>query len=80
MSALHGFQSWQMFEARIILESHLAALAAERGKEEHYAALAEEVAEMFAAIESPADYLIHDLLVSPHHLAGFRQSHSRRHH
>jgi len=62
MGALHGFQSWQMFEARIILESHLAALAAERGKEEHHAALAEEVAEMFAAMESPSDYLIHDLL------------------
>ena len=51
-----------MFEARIILESHLAALAAERGKEDHHAALAEEVAEMFAAIGSPSDYLIHDLL------------------
>jgi GntR family transcriptional repressor for pyruvate dehydrogenase complex len=62
MGALHGFQSWQMFEARIILESHLAALAAERGKEEHHAALSEEVAEMFAAMDSPTDYLIHDLL------------------
>ncbi len=62
MTALHGFQTWQMFEARIILESHLAALAAERGKEEHHAAIAEEVAEMFAAIESPTDYLIHDLI------------------
>jgi GntR family transcriptional repressor for pyruvate dehydrogenase complex len=61
MSALHGFQTWQMFETRIILESHVASLAAERGKEEHHAALAEEVAEMFAAIESPTDYLIHDL-------------------
>lgn len=61
MSALHGFQSWQMFETRIILESHVAALAAERGKEEHHAALAEEVAEMFASIEKPAEYLIHDL-------------------
>ena len=62
IGALHGFQSWQMFEARIILESHLAALAAERGKEEHHTALAEEVAEMFASMNSPADYLIHDLL------------------
>jgi GntR family transcriptional repressor for pyruvate dehydrogenase complex len=62
MGALHGFQSWQMFEARIILESHLAALAAERGKEEHHAALSEEVAEMFATLDDPADYLIHDLL------------------
>lgn len=62
MGALHGFQSWQMFEARIILESSLAALAAERGKEEHHARLAEEVAEMFAAVRNPSDYLIHDVL------------------
>jgi len=62
MGALHGFQTWQMFEARIILESSLAALAADRGKEEHHAAMAEEVAEMFAAIDTPTDYLIHDVL------------------
>jgi GntR family transcriptional repressor for pyruvate dehydrogenase complex len=62
ISALHGFQSWQMFEARIILESNLAALAAERGKEEHHAPLAEEVAEMFASLNAPAEYLVHDVL------------------
>jgi GntR family transcriptional repressor for pyruvate dehydrogenase complex len=62
MGALHGFQSWQMFEARLILESNLAALAAERGKEEHHAALAEEVAEIFASVDNPADFLIHDVL------------------
>ena len=62
MGALHGFQSWQMFEARMILESQVAALAAERGREEHHAALAEEVAEMFASINAPSDYLIHDIL------------------
>lgn len=62
IGALHGFQSWQMFEARILLESQVAALAAERGKEEHHTALAEEVAEMFAALNAPAEYLIHDIL------------------
>jgi GntR family transcriptional regulator, transcriptional repressor for pyruvate dehydrogenase complex len=62
MGLLHGFQSWQMFEARLILESNLAELAAERGKEEHHTALAEEVAEMFAAMEKPRDYLIHDVI------------------
>jgi GntR family transcriptional repressor for pyruvate dehydrogenase complex len=62
MGLLHGFQSWQMFEARLILESNLAELAAERGKEEHHTALAEEVAEMFAAMETPGDYLIHDVI------------------
>jgi GntR family transcriptional repressor for pyruvate dehydrogenase complex len=62
MGALHGFQSWHMFEARVILESNLAALAAERGKEEHHTALAEEVAEIFASVDSPPDFLIHDVL------------------
>jgi GntR family transcriptional repressor for pyruvate dehydrogenase complex len=62
MGVLHGFQSWQMFEALLILESNLAALAAERGKEEHRTALAEEVAEIFASVDSPADFLIHDVL------------------
>jgi len=62
MGALHGFQSWQMFEARLILESDLAALAAERGKDEHHAALADEVAEMFATMNNPGEYLIHDVL------------------
>jgi GntR family transcriptional repressor for pyruvate dehydrogenase complex len=62
IGALHGFQSWQMFEARILLETGLAALAAERGKEEHHAALSEEVAEMFATIDKPSEYLVHDAL------------------
>src|SRR5579871_6131495 len=61
MGALHGFQPWQMFEARIVIESQLAALAAERGSDEHHAALAEEVAEMYASIETPKEYLIHDI-------------------
>jgi GntR family transcriptional repressor for pyruvate dehydrogenase complex len=61
MGVLHGFQSWHMFEVRLILESHLAALAAERGKDEHHTALAEEVAEIFAAIDNPSEFLIHDV-------------------
>jgi GntR family transcriptional regulator, transcriptional repressor for pyruvate dehydrogenase complex len=61
LGALHGFQSWQMFEARLLLESNLAALAAERGKEEQLTVLAEEVAEMYATVDDPAEYLIHDV-------------------
>ena len=52
LGALHGFQSWQMFEARILLETGLAFLTAERSKDEHHAAMAEEVAEMFIDRES----------------------------
>jgi GntR family transcriptional repressor for pyruvate dehydrogenase complex len=62
MSALYGFHFWQMYEARLIIECSLAALAAERGKEEHHAALSEQVAEMFACIDSPAEFLVHDML------------------
>ena len=61
IGALHGFQPWQMFEARLILESNAAGLAAERGKEEHHSALAEEIAEMYATVEQPTEYLIHDI-------------------
>ncbi|MGA8273155.1 MAG: FadR/GntR family transcriptional regulator [Candidatus Sulfotelmatobacter sp.] len=61
LGALHGFKSWQMFEARLLLESKMAALAAERGKEEHFTMLAEEVAEMYATIDDPEEYLIHDV-------------------
>jgi GntR family transcriptional repressor for pyruvate dehydrogenase complex len=50
-----------MFEARLLLEGKMAALAAERGKEEHFTLLAEEVAEMYATIDDPEEYLIHDV-------------------
>jgi GntR family transcriptional repressor for pyruvate dehydrogenase complex len=61
LGALHGFQSWQMFEARRILECELAGLAAERGHEQHFAALSEEVAAMDASLDDPLEYLIHDV-------------------
>jgi GntR family transcriptional repressor for pyruvate dehydrogenase complex len=61
LGALHGFKSWQMFETRLLLESNLAALAAERGKEEHLTLMAEEVAEMYATVDDPEEYLIHDV-------------------
>jgi GntR family transcriptional repressor for pyruvate dehydrogenase complex len=61
LGVLHGFLPWQMFEARLVLESSVAALAAERATEEHIAELAEEVTEMYAALEDPQEYLIHDV-------------------
>src|ERR1700722_15335302 len=61
LGALHGFKSWQMFEARKLLETNLAALAAERGQEEHLTQLAEEVTEMYATADDAAQYLIHDV-------------------
>ena len=61
LGALHGFLPWQMFEARLVIESNVAALAAERATDEHIAELAEEVAEMYAALTDPHEYLIHDI-------------------
>jgi GntR family transcriptional repressor for pyruvate dehydrogenase complex len=61
LGALHGFLPWQMFEARLVLESNVAALAAERATDEHIAELAEEVAEMYASLDDPHEYLIHDV-------------------
>jgi GntR family transcriptional regulator, transcriptional repressor for pyruvate dehydrogenase complex len=61
LSALHGFKPKQMFEARLVLESSLAAMAAERGGDEHFAVMAEEVTEMYASFDDPQEYLIHDV-------------------
>ena len=61
LGALHGFLPWQMFEARLVIEASVASLAAERATDEHIAELAEEVAEMYAALADPHEYLIHDV-------------------
>ena len=61
LGALHGFLPWQMFEARFTIEASVAALAAERATNEQLAELAEEVAEMYASMDDPQEYLIHDI-------------------
>jgi GntR family transcriptional regulator, transcriptional repressor for pyruvate dehydrogenase complex len=61
LSALHGFTSDEMFEARLALEMSIAALAAERADSEQMAQLAEEVAGMYASLERPEQYLVHDM-------------------
>lgn len=61
MASLHGFTSDEMFEARLAIEMDIAGLAAERASSEHLAAMSEEVAEMFAALNAPEDYLVHDM-------------------
>jgi GntR family transcriptional repressor for pyruvate dehydrogenase complex len=61
LGVLHGFLPWQMFEARLVIEASVASLAAERATDEHIAELAEEVAEMYASLDDPQEYLIHDV-------------------
>src|SRR5215210_487653 len=61
LSALHGFTSDEMFEARLALEMSIAALAAERASSEQMAQLAEEVTGMYTSLELPEQYLVHDM-------------------
>ncbi len=61
LSALHGFTSDEMFEARLALEMSIAALAARRANSEHMTRLAEEIAGMYASLNDPEQYLVHDM-------------------
>lgn len=61
LAALHGFTRDEMFEARRLLEVGVAGLSAERATGEHMAAIAEEVTSMFASLEAPHDFLVHDI-------------------
>jgi len=61
MAALHGFTSAEMFEARQSLEMAIAGLAAERATSEQMALMSEEIAGMYAALDEPEQFLIHDM-------------------
>ena len=61
MAALHGFSTSEMFEARRSLEMAIAALAAERASGEHLASMSEEIAGMFASLDEPEQFLVHDM-------------------
>lgn len=61
LAALHGFSRHEMFEARRTLEVSVASLAAGRATGDHLAAMAEEVAGMYASLDDPQQYLIHDM-------------------
>jgi len=61
LSALHGFTSDEMFEARLALEMSIAGLAARRANSEHMTRLAEEIAGMYASLNDPEQYLVHDM-------------------
>jgi GntR family transcriptional regulator, transcriptional repressor for pyruvate dehydrogenase complex len=61
MAALHGFTTSEMFEARRSLEMAIAGLAAERATGDHMASMAEELAGMYASLDEPEQYLVHDM-------------------
>jgi GntR family transcriptional repressor for pyruvate dehydrogenase complex len=61
LAALHGIGRDEMFQARRVLEVGAAGLAAEHADQEQMARMAEEVASMFAAMDSPHQFLVHDV-------------------
>ena len=61
MASLHGFTSADMFEARRSLEMAVAGLAAARATSEHMALLSEEIAGMYASLDDPEQFLVHDM-------------------
>jgi GntR family transcriptional repressor for pyruvate dehydrogenase complex len=61
LASLHGFTSAEMFEARLALEMTIAGLAAERANSDQMASLAEELAGIFASIDEPEQFLVHDM-------------------
>jgi GntR family transcriptional repressor for pyruvate dehydrogenase complex len=61
LAALHGFTHEEMFEARAVLEVGGTYLAAAKATPEQMAAIADEVASMFASIDKPREYLLHDV-------------------
>ena len=61
LAALHGFSFDHMFETRSILEVGAAGLAAENATSEQIATLADEIAEMYASLNDPQEYLVHDI-------------------
>ena len=61
LAALHGFTRDEMYEARRILEVGAAGLAADRATSDQIATLAEEVAGMFATMQDPGLFLVHDI-------------------
>lgn len=61
LSALHGFTSDEMFEARLALEMSVAALAATRSTSEQMTLMAEQITGMYASLDDPGQYLVHDM-------------------
>src|SRR6266576_5180654 len=60
LAALHGFTTEKMFEARRLVEVAVAGLAAEHATDDQLRIMAEEVAETYAALDNPQEYLVHD--------------------
>lgn len=61
LAALHGFTRPQMFEARVALEVYVAGMAAQRARPETLIAISDETTAMFASLDNPDAFLLHDI-------------------
>jgi GntR family transcriptional repressor for pyruvate dehydrogenase complex len=61
LASLHRLTAAEMFEARLVLEVGVAGLAARHASAEALATMADEVSEMFASLDDPPAYLLHDV-------------------
>jgi GntR family transcriptional repressor for pyruvate dehydrogenase complex len=61
LAQLHGFSFDHMFETRSILEVGAAGLAAEHATGEQLATMSEQIADMFASLKDPQQFLVHDI-------------------
>lgn len=61
LAALHGFSRDEMFEARRVLEVGVAGLAAERATGDQLATISEEITGMYASMDDPQAFLVHDI-------------------
>src|SRR5258705_13222879 len=61
MAARQRFAPAEMLDARRSLEMAIAGLAAERATSEHLASMSEELMGMFASLDEPEQFLVHDM-------------------
>jgi GntR family transcriptional regulator, transcriptional repressor for pyruvate dehydrogenase complex len=61
MAALHGISRDDMFGARLVMEVGAVGLAAEHAAGEDLATMSEEVTGMFASLNDPQAFLVHDV-------------------
>jgi GntR family transcriptional regulator, transcriptional repressor for pyruvate dehydrogenase complex len=61
LASLHRLTAAEMFEARLVLEVGVAGLAARHATADALATMADVVSEMFASVEDPKAFLVHDV-------------------